>query len=313
MFLSENPTDASKQFINESISYVLFTAGATFLFTVLVSMLIIKRLSHPLRSLTSYVEVLGQGSRAEFPTLPKDEIGKLGDAFEQMRRSLDGKEYVEKYVRTLTHEIKAPLSGIKAASELLQTPMSEERQHTFLDNISRETSRIEQLVDRLLQLSTLQGAGAAIKKERVDLSELLSNLQDSFSSQCSAKQLKLSSSIAPGLIVSGDSFWLEKAVSNILANALDFSAAGKEIALSAAHFGSFAEISVLDRGSGIPEWALEKLFDPFFSLPRPASGAKSSGLGLSLVKEILELHGGLIRVENRENGGAAVYLRLPMF
>jgi two-component system, OmpR family, sensor histidine kinase CreC len=108
--------------------------------------------------------------------------------------------------------------------------------------------------------------------------------------------------------VNGDAFLIKRALGNLLQNAIDFSPEGGVITISIREGTSTLAVVFQDEGPGVPEYALDKVFDRFFSLPRPKSSKKSSGLGLVFVKEIMELHGGSASVKNRTDGGVEVEL-----
>jgi two-component system sensor histidine kinase CreC len=112
--------------------------------------------------------------------------------------------------------------------------------------------------------------------------------------------------------VRGEKFLLEQAIGNLLHNALDFTPPGGAVTVAITVEGTRAIVSIDDTGPGVPAYALEKVFDRFYSLPRPDTGRKSSGLGLSIVREVARLHGGEATLENRPGGGARAGLILPV-
>ena len=112
--------------------------------------------------------------------------------------------------------------------------------------------------------------------------------------------------------VPGERFLLAQAVSNLVQNALEFSPADGVVTVELAAAASGIRLTVTDGGPGIPGYALERVFDRFYSLPRPDTGRKSSGLGLSIVREIARLHGGEVELANRSEGGARATLSLPV-
>ncbi|WP_258002758.1 ATP-binding protein, partial [Janthinobacterium sp. AD80] len=116
---------------------------------------------------------------------------------------------------------------------------------------------------------------------------------------------------ADELLVAGDALLLRQALGNLLDNAAGFAPPGSSIDLTARRQGAQVEIAVRDRGAGIPAYALERVFERFYSLPRPASG-KSTGLGLPFVREVASLHGGTVEVINHAQGGACARLCLPL-
>jgi two-component system sensor histidine kinase CreC len=112
-------------------------------------------------------------------------------------------------------------------------------------------------------------------------------------------------------VVQGDAFLLAQALGNLVHNAIDFTPAGGTVAMRIRAEAGQAVVAVEDTGSGVPDYALAQVFDRFYSLPRPDTGRKSSGLGLSIVREVARLHRGEATLENRTEGGARAVLTLP--
>jgi two-component system sensor histidine kinase CreC len=117
---------------------------------------------------------------------------------------------------------------------------------------------------------------------------------------------------AVSALVDGDAFLLQRAVANLVDNALDFSPPGGTVRIDVVAHARSCDVVVRDSGPGIPEYAESKVFEKFYSLPRPATAKKSTGLGLSFVKEIAELHRGRVTLKNGLDGGAVAALSLPL-
>jgi two-component system sensor histidine kinase CreC len=230
-----------------------------------------------------------------------------------MRDALTGRSYVADYVQTFTHEIKSPLSAIRGAAELVQEPsMPQAERERFLGNITRETQRIQEIVDRMMELTALETQRALERSETVALAPLLQDVAASAQDAAAAREIRLHVAIDSEARVEGDPFLLRRALSNLLDNAIDFSPAGAEVAL-ALHAGAReARITVRDHGRGIPDYAKDKVFEKVYSLARPHSQKKSTGLGLAFVKEIAALHRGRIELANAPRGGALATLTLPL-
>ena len=111
--------------------------------------------------------------------------------------------------------------------------------------------------------------------------------------------------------MSGDGFLLRQALVNLLDNALDFAPRGSTVEARALCDADGVRFEIADRGAGIPEYARERVFERFYSLPRPEGGSRSSGLGLPFVAQVAQLHGGAANLRNREGGGAVATLKLP--
>ena len=269
-------------------------------------------LTRPIQRLTTYANEIRQGKRVEFPILDRSEIGEMGDAFERMREALEGKQYVEQYVQTLTHEIKSPLSAIKGAAELLEEDVPPERRARFLRNIRDESTRIQKIVDRMLALAALENQKHLQKMERLCFKSLVKTVLESKEPMFSQKKLHPKLQLHDDVFIQGDSFLLHQALSNLIQNAIDFSPEHSPIELRTEVSEDRLYFIIEDHGPGIPDYALGKVFEKFFSLQRPDSGKKSTGLGLNFVKEVLTLHHGDIHLENRQEQGVRVNLSLPL-
>lgn len=306
------PTTNINIFIESAKSQVLQAGIISVVAVFMFSIIIMIWLTLPVKRLTRYANDIRDGKRAALPKLDQSEIGEMGKAFENMREALEGKKYVEKYVQTLTHEIKSPLSAIRGAAELLEEDMPSKQRSCFLSNIRNETSRIQNLVDRMLELSVLENRKMIQKKENISFKSLVTEILEGINPILSGKRLELSSHVQDTIFVRGDPFLLKQAVSNLVLNAADFSPVNGRIELSGQAHGQTLKFTVQDNGPGIPDYALEKIFERFFSLQRPDTGKKSTGLGLNFVREVAMLHNGEIRLENRPEGGVRATLSIPL-
>ncbi len=288
-------------------------AGALAILAALVSALLVSYwVSRPIEKLTRYAQAVRDGKRAPLPRLGRSEIGALGLAFEEMREALEGKQYVEEYVQTLAHQMKSPLAAVRGAVELLEEDLPPEDRRRFLDNLRSESVRIEDLIGRMLELAALENRRELRDVRDVDIEALLAEIIESLQPSLRRKEIDVVVDCPVPMGVWGEAFLIRQALSNLLQNAVDFSEAGDEISVSLREMPGDAEIRVLDRGAGIPDYAVGKVFERFYSLGRPDTGRKSSGLGLSFVQEVAGLHGGSVRLDNGREGGAVATLRLPL-
>jgi two-component system sensor histidine kinase CreC len=235
----------------------------------------------------------------------------LQTAFREWRDTLAGRSYAEEYVQALTHELKSPLSAIRGAAELLREPVPDEPRRRFAGNISEQVQRIQDLVDRLLQLASLEKRRTLDEPQAVRLHDLANGVVASLDPLAQVKGTTLHNRVPEALAVWGDPFLLHQALANLVQNAIDFSPRGAPVEVAAAPAGRDVEVTVRDRGPGIPDFALDRTFEKFYSLRRPDTGKKSTGLGLSFVREIAQLHRGSAALANHPDGGAVATLRLP--
>lgn len=279
---------------------------------VLLSLIVSYWISRPIRILTRYADDVRAGRRTRLPKLGRNELNEMAVAFEKMREALEGKKYAKHYVQTLTHELKSPLSAITGAAELMHEEMPPETRARFLANIRAEARRIQDIVDRMLELSALENRNMLQRIETVSFGALVRTVIESKEPLLGLKELTVGLDVGDDIEIKGDSFLLHQAVSNLVQNAIDFSPVGGRIGIGARLRGKELEFSVDDEGPGIPESIRDKVFDRFFSLQRPDTGKKSTGLGLNFVKEVAQLHGGNVVLENRADKGLHAAMRLPV-
>ncbi len=311
------PKDSVTPFIQlaqrRSLTAGLLAACALFLFAGLIFLWV----SLPVRKLSQYVSDLRKGRRVQLPPLPRTEIGELGRALDDLRIELEGKNYVEKYVQTLNHEIKSPLTALQGSVELLEEDLDPDRRAQLVKNIQQETGRIHEMIERMLDLATVENQ-SVIQPEEVDLLEIL---QNQIADHPERFQVEVGAEVdsameSAGALVSGDRFLISIAVANILRNALDFAEPNTVIRVGLNRVKSAEEswltIQVENQGPEIPSYALPRIFDRFYSLPRENTGRKSTGLGLPFVQEVMDLHGGRVEVQNRaDHRGVICLIHLP--
>ncbi len=277
--------------------------------------LVITLFSRPIRRLTEYAHAVARGERAVLPQGGSPEAATLARAFEGMRDALENRSYVENYVQTLTHEMKSPVAAIRGAAELLHEELPAERRGKFVENIQAEARRLQNIIDRLLALASLESRKKLEHAAPIPLAELARSVCAELQPSAEARGLRVEIECEARPEVLGEAFLLESALNNLLQNAVDFSPEGGKIRVRVGcdASGLGATVTVEDEGTGIPDYALPRLFERFYSLQRPGTGRKSSGLGLCFVREAVALHGGTVQVENRVDGrGAIAKLQIPI-
>ncbi|MFN8389308.1 MAG: two-component system sensor histidine kinase CreC [Bdellovibrionota bacterium] len=301
------PTQSSNVFIR--LAQKRLFRGTLILVVViaLLSVLMVVFVTRPIRKLTTYARAVRDGVPAQLPKIGSSDIGELAEAFQEMREALEGKQYIERYVQSLTHELKSPIAGIRGAAELLrEQEVPAEKREQFLSNIVSETQRLQNIIERLLELAAVEKLERIEQLETVDLAAMLRQVVDAILPRLEQKGLKVNLELPGSLCIDADPFLLRQSFRNILDNAADFSPKNARIDVrltDSIAVPNTAEVVVEDFGPGIPAYALEKVFERFFSLPRVDTGRKGSGLGLTFVAEVVKLHRGTITVENRPGAG----------
>ncbi len=287
-------------------------AGVIALVMIVAGWWIAARLTHSLERLTAYARNVRDGRRAAPPKSRAREIAELSLAFEEMRDALEGRQHVERYTQLLAHEVKAPLAAIRGAAELLDETMPAEQRQKFLGNIRTEAARIQRIIDRLLELSSLEARKALRQTETLAVAQLAGEAADVVRPAGATREVTFTVRGGPEATVRGEGVLLREALVNLLQNAFEFSPDGGEVTLGWTVDHGRVVFAVEDAGPGVPDYALPRVFDRFYSLPRPGRERKSTGLGLALVREIALLHGGDATLENRTGGGARGTVWVPL-
>jgi len=272
-------------------------------------------LSRQLGGLRRYANAVTAGERAQLPD-SAGEFADLGRALETMRTRLEGKQYVEQYVHALTHELKSPLSAIRGSAELLepqpgQPPLPEADRARFVAAIRAQGERMAQTIDKLLALAAVEHRQRIEEPEIIDLEGLLTDAAAQVEQKATDARVTIILPATNDATVRGDRFLLRQALVNLLDNAIDFAPRDSRIEVGVDGDDEMSRIAVADRGPGIPDYAIGRVFERFYSLPRPGGGSRSSGLGLCFVAQVADLHGGHAVLANRDGGGALATLRLP--
>ena len=249
-------------------------------------------LSWSINRLRAYARDVSEGKKAEAPTGGGRQLSELARALSQMREKLEGKQYVERYVQNLAHEMKSPLTAVIGAAEILEDELPATDRRKFADSIGEQARRLQAIIERMLMLARVEQLQSPEGIATVDLPKLLKSSIELRRQFLDARQLDCRLESPPASEIRGDNFLLQQAILNLLDNAIEFSPDGETIEITLETNEEQARISIRDHGTGAPDYALPQLFDRFYSLPRPATGKKSTGLGLALVREVARLHGG---------------------
>lgn len=269
-------------------------------------------LTWSLNRLRDYARSVAAGQRAVLPVQGGRQLSELAHALAEMRAKLDGKQYVETYVQNLAHELKSPLSAIRGAAEVLHDELPAAERERFVSHIDEQTQRMQLIIDRLLALARIEQLQRPEDSRPLALLELARETVAGRQPELEAHGLRVTITGEPAAAETrGDPFLLRQALANLLDNAIAFSPDGGEIEIAVRSAGATQVVDVRDHGPGAPDYALPKVFERFYSLARPATGRKSTGLGLAFVREVARLHGGDASFENASSGGAIARIVLP--
>ena len=241
-----------------------------------------------------------------------NEVGDLARSFNMMAESIrEEDEKKREFLQNLSHELRTPLSYIKGYSELLQQPDAEHRHIAAI--LYRESERMERMVSQILDLTKLEGGEEDIAHDLLALSEIALSAIDNTAVKWQGRQQQVKADLDEDILVYGDEDRLLQVLVNLLDNAIAYTPDGGSITVSLRSEGSEAVLEVGDSGPGIPEGHLPYITDRFYRVEKGRTrGGGGAGIGLSIVKQIAELHGGRLKVASSEGNGTRVQVWLPL-
>lgn len=287
----------------------------TILFSIPYFLLSTRYLVQPISRLTEATKRIKQGNYdVMLPTRRKDEIGQLATHFQVMSRELERVDKAQKeFVANVSHEIQSPLASIQGFADTLQSKeLSEGERQRYAAIISEEARHLAALSRQLLLLSKLDNANDAVACRLYKLKPQLRQVVQLMEWQLTEKEIAVRIAVPEQLQAYGDEVLLLQVWTNLISNAVKHIPAGRSVTINAYCDDTACSVTVADTGDGIPDEQLPHIFDRFYrgdSARERASG--STGLGLSIVRKIIRLHGGTITVYSQLGEGTSFIVVLP--
>jgi two-component system sensor histidine kinase BaeS len=291
--------------------------------STLIALFVFGPARHRLKQLQEATVRFGAGDMtARAPDRGGDEVAALARSFNQMgdelasrARALEASDNARRQLLAdVSHELMTPLTAMRGYIETLtmkELTLDESTRDRYLHIIDEETHRLERIVGDLLDLARLEGGGGTMRREQVAMQSLFERVYSRHERELTARHITLAANIAKGAeTVVGDPDRLEQALQNLAANALRHTPDGGEIVMSADVVSDRLRLRVRDSGEGIPPEHLPLIFDRFYKVDASRKAAGGSGLGLSIVRAIVERHGGTVAAHNE--GGAVFDVLLPL-
>ena len=295
--------------------------------TTLTALFVFRPVHKRLRTLEHAARALGEGHTDVRATeTGGDEVSSLARTFNRMAMDLESRATAlaasdrarRQLLADVSHELMTPLSAIRGYVETLgmaDLPIDQDTRKRYLDIVEQETHKLEAIIGDLLDLARLEGGGDRLRAEPVAVSDLFKRIADRHEPSLRDRNLSLETEIAKDTPqIRGDANRLEQALQNLAANAIRHTPEGGIVRLSAAPADGGVRITVRDTGPGIPAEHLPRVFDRFYKVDAARAGTavpSGSGLGLSIVRAIIERHGGTVSASNASDGGARFELHLP--
>lgn len=316
LVIAASPATSTTDLMHDIMKSYLLIVCVTLVLTMIISWFLSDMLTRPLKSLVSAAKKFGHG---EFDVRVSennncDEIDELAVSFNNMATSLQQQEELSRgFVANVSHELKTPMTSIRGFVDgMLDGTIPPEKHTQYLKIISEEVGRLSRLVIRMLDAAKIQAGELIITPAPFDLIEMVARVLISFENQINDKHLDMDVEMADSLIVYGDGDHIYRVIYNLVDNAVKFVNDGGKLTIRAEQEGTMSRFLIRNTGSEIPAEDLPHVFERFYKVDRSRSRDKTgAGLGLYLVKSIVNMHGGDISV--RSSGGETEFMfTMPM-
>lgn len=304
----------SRQMVSRLWFMPLIVFGVAMIFVLIAS----RRLTRPVKAFKRLANEAGKGNFAyRVPIKSEDtELGQIGESLNQMMEKLSKMDKLRSdFVQNASHELKAPITVISGYSQaLMDSSLTEDKRQEYLDIIQGETRRMSELIGGMMTLSQIETGNQKLNREHFNINDLISRMILSFELEIEKKQLEVEVHYESDVLeVYADQAKIEQVVVNLLQNALKYTREKDSIIVTTKQVKAKAYVEIKDTGIGIEKKEIGSIFDRFYTVDKAKTPGKGgSGIGLSLVKKILQLHGSQINVESQPGAYSRFWFYLDM-
>ena len=305
--------------VSERKNFVIRTAAIIAIVILIFSYVLNRYFLKPIKNLVHYTEIIKDKSKEntniDLYKNRKDELGILSKSMDEMTNELQKRiNTAENFSKDLVHEIRNPLASLKSASEIISETDDKDQKNKLIKIVSHDVERIERLVTDYSQILKDEAAISSEKMIKINLQDILNSVVDDFNNIYNSKRgisVKLIANGTGEYEIFGIENRIEQIIANLLDNSVSFSEDNKEIevTLNSDNQGNI-KLNVIDQGRGFKEVDTKRIFKRFYS-NRPEKFGEHSGLGLNIVKNLVELHNGTITARNNKYKGANIEIIFP--
>ncbi len=315
--ISENSPDI-KAAIEERKNFILRTAILVAIVILIFSFVLNRYFLKPIKNLVDYTKIVKLKSKKETKIEQiknrNDELGVLSKSLDEMTQELNNRiKATENFSTDLVHEIRNPLASLKSASEIISDTHDKVKRENLLKIMSHDVSRIDRLISDYSQMLKDELAISSEEMEDLDLKPIIDSVVDDFNNIYIEKKninIKLETSGSESYFIKGISNRIEQIIANLLDNSVSFSKNGSTVTVNLDEDENYIFLKIMDQGEGFKEKDTKKVFDRFYS-NRPENFGEHSGLGLNIVKNLVDIHKGEIYASNNLKGGAKIEIKFP--
>ena len=316
--ITENANDI-RAAIQERKNFIIRTAIVVTIVVLIFSYVLNRYFLKPIKNLVNYTNVIKDKSKdkvnIEFIKKRNDELGILSKSLDEMTKELNKRiTNAENFSTDLVHEIRNPLASLKSASEIISETDNKEQRNKLINIVSHDVERIERLITDYSQMLKDEVAISSEKMKKIDLRAITKSVVDDFNGIYNSKRgisINLKTNGSNELLILGIENRIEQIIANLLENSISFSKDNQNIDVELSKkINGIINLKVIDQGEGFKEKDTKKIFNRFYS-NRPEKFGKHSGLGLNIVKNLVELHSGNISATNNKDKGAKIEINFP--
>ena len=294
---------------------LLFAGGLAALFAAIMGTLLVNRITKPILQMTRASEAMAEGDysqRVEVAPDEDDEVAHLGRAFNQMALQVDrSSRAMRQLLANVSHDLKTPLTSIQGYSQAMVDGVIEPDELAgAAEIVHQEAERMRSLVEDLLYLSQLEAGQSQLNLELLDLDAAVAATANRFRFQAEVAYVEVALELNGGTVMA-DERRIEQVLANLLDNAIRFAPAGTKVSLTTAREDGHATVTVHNWGDPIPPADLPNIFDRFYQVDEARTRRGHSGLGLSIVRELVQAHGGDVTARSSAEAGTSFTVQLP--
>lgn len=308
-------TQPDQDFRTKSYQTMIFASVFAIVIALLAGIAFARALVRPINRITHAAQELKEGNYSARTNLSgNDEISRLGNTFDRMADAIESNRKLERRLVTdVAHELRTPLMAIQSTVEAMIDGVFKPDAER-LETLNSEVRRLSRLVDALLKLSRLENRSNPVEFSKVDLTELIETIVTNHQAYVSDAGLTLEYHHDPHVFVYGNADMLRQATANLISNAVRYTPEGGTITVMVRKGDIMGQIMVKDTGIGLTPEEAKMVFSRFWRAdPGRARATGGLGIGLSVVKEIVDRHRGWVRVEGRPNEGACFTIYVPLY
>ena len=300
---------------DEELFFAVFTAGAIALaLSVILGIYFAVGIARPVQRISDTASAIKEGNLSARTGLSgDDQLGQLGQRFDEMADAIERDRDLERQlIGDVAHELRTPLMAIQATVEAIQDGVFEaDEEH--LNTISFETRRLGRLVEALLHLNRLENGTTEVKRDLVNLSSVVGGLSTTHEALIESSGIMFFTDVAPNVMIVGEQDLISQAVANLLSNAVRYTPENGMVTVELTRENGYAKISVRDTGVGISDEDMKKVFSRFWRADVARQSVDGGlGIGLALVKEVVDQHFGDVSVSSTLGEGSTFVMRIPL-